>query len=200
MTESSQRLTATVPKRTQVAVISFLVVLFLAGCRMSVPKGASEAITLMTEYNKQGRHEDAIRLAQEWLKEHPDDASDAGRFYQQIAMTYLTKASKDTAHKDEWIQHAAAYFDRDLSVHQKADADIELYVVGRGFETAGRFSTANGCEYYGRAVKAFEEEAPYIQGDDFTAYGKAVKLASIRQANEKALERVKAELAEAGCK
>ena len=187
------------PKRTQVAVISFLVV-FLAGCRTSVPKGASEAITLMTEYNKQGRHEDAIRLAQDWLKEHPDDASDSGKFYQQIAMTYLTKASKDTAHKDEWIKQTVDYFDRDLSVHQKTNADIELYIVGRGFETAGQLSTANGCEYYGRAVKAFEEETPYIQGDDFTPYGEAVELASIREANKKALERVKAELAEAGCK
>jgi len=180
--------------------VALVTVLLLVSCRPSVPKGASEAITLMTEYSKQGRYDDAIRLAQEWLIEHPDDASEAGRFYQQIAMTYLTKASKDTAHKDEWIKQTVDYFDRDLSVHQKTNADIELYIVGRGFETAGQLSTANGCEYYGRAVKAFEEETPYIQGDDFTPYGEAVELASIREANKKALERVKAELAEAGCK
>jgi hypothetical protein len=181
-------------------VASLITVLVLVGCRSSVPKGASEAITLMTKYNEQGRHDDAIRLAQEWLKEHSDDASHAGLFYEQIALTYLTKASKETAHKDEWIQQAVAYYDKDLSVHQMTDVDIEHNIVGRGFEVAGDLSTTNGCVYYGRAVMELEEESSFIQGDSYTAYGKTIALAPIRQENEKALERVRMKVAKGGCK
>jgi len=186
--------------RIQFVEALFLTVFSLVSCRPSVPEGPSEAITLMTKYNNAGRHDDAIRLAQDWLKEHPDDTSHAALFYEQIALTYLTKASKDSAHKDEWIQQAVSYFDKDLSVHQKTDVDIELNIVGRGFELAGDLSATNGCVYYGRAVKDLEEEEPFIQGDSYTAYGNTIALAPIRQDNEKALERVKEKFAKAGCK
>jgi hypothetical protein len=110
------------------------------------------------------------------------------------------KASKDTAHKEEWIEQAVAYYDKDLSVHKKNDVDIELYSAGRGFEMAGDLSTTNGCLYYARAAKAFEEEVSFIQGDSYTAYGKTIPLEPVRQENEKALQRVKAKFTKAGCK
>ena len=110
------------------------------------------------------------------------------------------KASKDSAHKDEWIQEAVNYYDKDLSVHQKNNIDLELYTVGRGFELAGDLSTNDSCLYYRRAVKAFEEEMPFIQGDSYTAYGKTTKLAPVRQENKKALERVKVKFEKAACK
>ena len=78
--------------------------------------------------------------------------------------------------------------------------DIELYSAGRGFEMAGDLSTTNGCLYYARAVKAFEEEVSFIQGDSYTAYGKTIPLEPVRQENQKALERVKAKFTKAGCK
>lgn len=187
-------------KRPKLTVASSFVIFFLLGCRPSVPNGATEAVTLMTKYSRMGRYDDALKLAQEWLKQHPDDDSHTSFLYQQIAFTYLSKAIKDTAHKDKWIQEAVAYFDRDLSVHQNADADIELYVVGSGFESAGRYSTANSCVYYGRAIKSFEDERPFIQGDTVTIEGTTVKLAPLRQGNERAVERAKAEFASAGCK
>jgi hypothetical protein len=182
-------------KRT-LTLVSFFAIFPLGGCRVSAPEEASEAITLMTKYNQQGRHDDAIRVAQDWLNKHPADSGTT--FYEQIAITYLMKASKDSSHKDEWIQQAVAYYDKGLSVHQKNAIDLELYTVGRGFELAGDLST-NGCLYYGRAVKAFEEEKPFIQGDSYTAYGKTTALAPVRQDNEKALQRAKAKLAKASC-
>ena len=187
-------------KRTQLAVISFFAIALLGDCHASAPEKGSEAITLMTKYNQQGRHDDAIRVAQDWLKKHPEDPLHGATFYEQIAITYLMKASKDIAHKDEWIQQAVTYYDKDLSVHQKKDVDIELYSVGRGFEAAGDLSTRDGCLYYGRAVKAFEQEVPFIQGDSFTAYGKTIPLAPVRKENEQALVRVKAKFAKANCK
>ena len=189
-----------VPKPLQLAVFSFFAVSLLGGCRVSAPEKGSEAVTLMARYNQQGRHDDALRVAQDWLKKHREDPLHGATFYEQIAITYLIKASKDSARKDEWIQQAVAYYDKDLSVRQKNDIDIELYTVGRGFESAGDLSTNNSCLYYGRAMKAFEEEIPFIRGDSLTAYGKTIPLASVRQENEKALERVKAKLAKAGCK
>jgi hypothetical protein len=127
------------------------------------------------------------------MKRHPDDNSKNGLFYEQIAITYLAKASKDSAHKDEWIQQSIAYYDRDLSVHQKQEIDIELYSVGRGFEWAGDLSATNRCSYYARAVRAFEQEVPFIQGDSFTSY------APIREENDKALQRVKTKLTGNDC-
>lgn len=186
--------------RTQLAVVSFIAFFLFGGCRVSAPEKGSEAITLMAKYNQQGRHDDALGVAQDWLKKHPEDPLHGATFYEQIAITYLIKASKDSARKDEWVQQAVAYYDKDLSVHQKNAFDIELYTVGRGFESAGDLSTNNSCLYYGRAIKAFEEEMPFIRGDSLTAYGKTIPLAPVRQDNEKALERVKAKFAKAGCK
>jgi hypothetical protein len=189
-----------VSKRTQLAVISFFAIVLLGDCHASAPEKGSDAITLMAKYNEQGRHDDAIKVAQDWLNKHPDDPLHGATFYEQLGITYLMKASKDSAHKDEWIQQAVTYYDKYLSVHQKKDVDLELYSVGRGFESAGDLSTKDGCLYYARAVKAFEQEAPFIQGDSFTAYGKTISLAPIRKENEQALERVKAKFAKAGCK
>jgi tetratricopeptide (TPR) repeat protein len=188
-----------VTNRTQLAAV-LLFAIVLPGCHVSAPENGSDAINLMVRYNEQGRHDDAIKVAQDWLKKHPEDPSHGATFYEQIAITYLLKASKDSAHKDEWIQQAVAYYDKDLLVHQKNEVDLELYTVGRGFESAGDLSTSNSCLYYGRAVKAFEEERPFIQGDNFTAYGHTTSLAPVRQENEKALERVGAKFAKAGCK
>lgn len=178
-------------------MVSFFVVLIIVGCRASVPKTASETLTLIAKYSEDGRYDEAIKVAQDWMKGHPDD--NGATFYEQIAIIYLTKASKDPAHKDEWIQQSIVYYDRDLSVHQNQKVDIELYSVGRGFEAAGDLSTTNRCPYYARAVKLFEEEMPLIQGDSVTAYGHTTPLAPVRQENEKALQRVKAKVSGNGC-
>ena len=183
--------------RQTVALLSLLSILAFAGCRVSAPENGSDAITLMTKYNEQGRQDDAISVAQDWLRKHPNDPSHGARFYEQIALIYLTKASKDSAHREEWVRQAVTYYDRDLSVHQREDLDLELYLVGRGFEAAGDLSSQNSCLYYERAVKDFEDEVPFIQGESYTAYGKTTQLAPVRQENEKALERVKAKFARA---
>jgi hypothetical protein len=187
-------------KRIQLAIISFFAIVLLGDCHASIPEKGSEAISLMARYNRQGRHDDAIRVARDWLKKHPDDPLHGATFYEQIAITYLMKASKDKSHKDEWIEQAVSYYDKDLSVHEKKDIDIELYTVGRGFESAGDLSAKNSCVYYGRAIKAFEQEIPFIQGDSFTAYGKTIPLAPVRKENEQALARAKAKFGKANCK
>jgi hypothetical protein len=186
--------------RTRLPAISFFAIVLIVGCHASAPETGSDTISLMTKYNQQGRHDDAIAVAQDWLKKHPDDPSHGATFYEQIAITYLMKASKDSARRDEWVRQAVIYYDKDLSVHQKKDVDLELHSVGRGFESAGDLSTRDGCLYYARAVKAFEQEVSFIQGDSFTAYGKTIPLEPVRKENERALESVMAKFSKAGCK
>jgi hypothetical protein len=186
---------------TFLAAASILAIVFHVGCRVGPPKGRSQMITLMTEYGKQGKWDDAIRVAQEWLKSHPEDGSGAnGIVYEQIAMVYLGKASKDATRKDEWIKQAVAYFDKDLAIHQPKPVDIEFYSAGHGFEEAGDLSTADSCLYYGRALKAFADEEPFIQGKTYTDSGATIPLTPIRQENEKSRERVEAKFAKAACK
>lgn len=166
-----------------------------AGCKAKTPEKLSDAMTLIVNYNQQGRYDDAIKVAQDWMERHPEDS-----LYDQVAICYLAKASRDRSHKDQWIQQAVANYEKDLSAHKKGAVDVELYEVGRGFEFAGDLSTRDSCLYYGRAVKAFEEEVQFIQGDSYTAYGHTTPLAPVRRDNEKALERVKSKFDKAGCK
>jgi hypothetical protein len=165
------------------------------GCKAKTPETSNDARTLMGNYGQRGGYDDAIRVAQNWMERHPEDS-----LYDQVAIIYLVKASKDGAHKDEWIEQAVANYEKDLKAHKMGAVDIELYEVGLGFERAGDLSTHDSCLYYGRAVKAFEDEVQFIQGDSYTAYGSTVPLAPVRQGNDKALERVKSKFDKAGCK
>lgn len=172
-----------------IAVCSF------AGCKAKTPEKLNDAMTLIVNYSQLGRCDDAIRVAEDWMGKHPQDS-----LYDQVAICYLTKASKDSGHKDQWIQQAVINFEKDLATHKKGAVDVELYEVGRGFERAGDLSTDASCLYYSRAVKAFEEEFQFVQGDSYTAYGHTTPLAPVRQENQKALERVKSKIDKAGCK
>src|SRR5258705_9620696 len=81
------------------------------GCQESAPEFPTGVMNLMAKYNQQGRHDDAIRVAQDWLKKHPGQHEMRARFDEQIAISFLMKAPKDAAHKDEWIGQAVDYYD-----------------------------------------------------------------------------------------
>lgn len=181
------------------AVLLLVPMAALVGCRAKTPDTRSDLFTLMVKFGQAGNYDDAIRVGQDWLGKHPQN-SDRDLVYEQVALSYLAKAGKDKVHRDEWIQQAVAYFDDDLSVHTKGEADIELYSVGRGLEMAGDLSSKGKCSYYGRSIGDFEDEVGFIQGDSYSAYGKTIPLAPIRQENEKALERVKTKFEKTGCK
>ena len=53
----------------------------------------------MTKYSQKGHPEDAIKVAEDWLQKHPNNADRKGTMYGQMAITYLIWASKDKAHK-----------------------------------------------------------------------------------------------------
>jgi hypothetical protein len=165
------------------------------GCKAKTPEKLNDARKLIVNYCGHGRYDDAIRVAQGWMGRHPEDS-----LYDQIAIVYLAKASKDSAHRDQWAEQAVANFEKDLQTHKMGAVDIELYYVGLGFERAADLSIHDRCSYYGRAVKAFEDEVQFIQGDSYSVYGSTTPLAPVRQGNETALERVKSKFDKAGCK
>ncbi|HKS82688.1 MAG TPA: hypothetical protein VJR23_14385 [Candidatus Acidoferrales bacterium] len=157
-------------------------------------QAGSEAMNLIVKYDKQGNFDEAIKVGQDWTSKHPEDP-----LYNQIALCHLAKAAKDGAHKDEWIRQGVACYGKDLETYKKGKVDFELYAAGRGFEYAGDLSSSCKCLYYDRALKAFDEEFPYIQGDRYTADGASIPLAPVRHENQKALDRVKSKIEKTGC-
>jgi len=154
----------------------------------------------MVKYTQKGKPEYAIKMAEDWLDKHPKDTAYKGTMYEQMAFTYLIWASKENARKEELIQKAVEYFEKEISVREERPVDIASYNAGRGFEIAGDLSTVNRCLYYGKAIQAFEKEAPYLQGESYTGYGKTVPLGPVRNENEKALQRARQKHEKAGCK
>jgi len=186
------------PAKIARCLVSLFCMAVLAGCRPNPPRTVSEVVSRMVHYGNTGRPDQAIRTAQDWLREHPGESND-GLLYNQIALLYLVKASKDARHKGEWIQEAVTYLEKDLAAHSPTKIDMELYNIGQAFRVAGDLSADNRCLYYERAAKALEDEFAFIQGDTITAYGKTLPLAPARRDNQKALDAVKAKLATAGC-
>ena len=184
----------------RLSLVSLIAIVSLWGCRVDQPRSASDAVTLMTAYGKQQHYEKAIKTGEDSLKNHPEDTSHERVLYEQIAILNLLKAASDYEHKEEWIRKAVAFYDKDLSVHQNTSVDITFFNVGHGFTRAGDLSSTDTCLYYRRAIKAFEEQVPLIQGDNVTVNGKTFPLALLRRENGKALEEVRAKFAKAGCK
>ena len=165
----------------RLSLVSLIAIVSLWGCRVDKPRTASEAVTLMTEYGNQQRYEKAIKTGEDWLKDHPEDTSHERVLYEQIAILNLLRAASDYQHKEEWIRKAVAFYDKELSVHQNTSVDITFFNVGHGFTRAGDLSSTDTCLFYGRAIKAFEEEVPLIQGDNVTVDGKTFPLAPLRR-------------------
>src|SRR5689334_20890378 len=94
--------------RTCAALLT--VVLFVAGCRVSAPEDWGATINLMLKYTGRRQYDDAIAIAEDWIKKHPNDKSHESGFYDQIAMVYLMKASSDRSHEEAWLQQAASNF------------------------------------------------------------------------------------------
>ena len=182
------------------ALFLFVPTMMLAGCRISAPEDPNQAMAQMVKYGQKGKPEVAIKVAEDWLSKHPNETAHKSALYEQMAITYLIWASKDNARREELVGNAAIYYEREILERQERPVDLTFYNAGRGFENAGDLSTVNRCVYYGRAVRAFEKEAPYIQGESYTAYGKTIPLAPVRGENEKSLERVKSKYETAGCK
>jgi hypothetical protein len=172
-------------------IVFWLAALVLSGgCQEGVPEFPTGVMNLMARYNQHGRHDDAIRVAQNWLSKHPEEHEMRAKFDEQIAMSFFLKVPKDASHKEEWIRQAIAYYDDYLSVYREYHVDIVPQHAGLGLEAAGDLSSSERCLYYGRALKVFAE--PYDKSQKTFPMTPNWK--------EDSLKRVEEKFDRAGCK
>ena len=182
-------------------LVFILSILCLAvGCHAPPPQSVSQAITAMANCGSRGQFDKSIQVGEDWLRKHPEDGENSGTLFQQIALVYLMKASKTPAHTEENVGRAVDYLDRALAAARRKEVSLDLYEIGRGFELAGDITGLNKCTYYRRAVQAFEDQSPLLQGETVTAAGRTLPLASARRDNEKALAGSRAKLGAADCR
>lgn len=120
----------------------------------------------------------------------------------EIAMIYLTKASKRHWTREESLRNAALHLEQALSIHDSAqpkDMDVMLFEIGGAYEILGDLSEREQCKSYERAKATLERQLPLIQGDSYTAYGKTTSLGPVRADVRKHLKSVGEKLAQAGC-
>ncbi len=55
----------------RVPTVLLITIVALSSCRSNKPRTASEAATIMTEYGRQQNYDEAIRIGEDWLKNHP---------------------------------------------------------------------------------------------------------------------------------
>jgi len=153
--------------------------------------------TQITNYLKEGRYDDAVRVGLQAIKNRPDDEI----IYNAIAIVYLARAEKDVEHRQQWVKNAVLYTEKGLSLNSRT-ADVGgvlLFQHARSFERAGELATTERCNYFERARKLLEERVAFLQGDQLTLEGKNYPLAPLREENAKALAQIKTNAEKFGC-
>jgi hypothetical protein len=169
--------------------ISGVAALLFAACNTRKPQYTNEVITLMAKYSNQGRFDDAIAVGLDWTKRHPNDTFGQPLLLQKIALLYLAKASKEPAHKEEWVNQAIRYSD-EASVNQP-DASAILQEEPFILESAGDLAPAEACVYYRRSVQQLRKQIPWLEQADPKGP---------RQIAEMSLVRIQKKMTNSGCK
>jgi hypothetical protein len=151
---------------------------------------------------KWGRYDVAARVIQDWMTPGKGDVSRNDFLHFEIAMIYLTKASKRRWTREESLHNAALHLEQALSIHdsmQPKDMDVMLFEIGGAYEILGDFSEREKCETYEKAKAALERQLPLLQGDSYTAYGKTTPLEPARADVRKHIKSVGEKLIRARC-
>ena len=166
--------------------------------------------SLMVQYTKDGRYDDAIQTGLKSLHNDPTD----GAVYQQIVIVYLIRAQKDATQRGQWILQAISYADKALSADP--NNPVNLRDLAFDFAKAGDFSNDRSCQYYRQALDLSHRAVALLHEDhisaggqtypidrerrEFTAYGHTFRIEPLLKASEKLSEGVKTKLANTGCK
>lgn len=169
-------------------VLSGAVAALVAGCNASKPQYATDAVRLMMKYSEQGRYDDAIAVALDWVNKYPNDSLGNAPFLQQISLLYLAKASKEPAHKEESVKQAMLYADKALSIRPDAGAFLQTAIIS---EAAGDIIPSESCAYYRRSVQELQKQIPFLEQADPRGS---------RQIAEMSLVRVQRKITNAACK
>jgi len=154
------------------------------------------------ELQKAGRYDQAVKVLQTWMNDSRRDISKDDFLYQEIALTYIAKAYKKPATKDESVQRAELNLEKALisyAEHEPKDIDIELFEIGGSYALLGDLSDKEKCRFYDKAKESFVRQLPLIKGDSYTAYGHTFNLERIRVDIKKHLDSVNEKYSKAGC-
>jgi len=166
------------------------------------PQNENEVMKRAFGLQKWGRYDAAAGVIQDWMNQGKGDLSQNDYWHFEIAMLYLTKASKRHWAREESLHNAALHLEQALSVHvsaQPKEMDVMLFEIGGAYEILGDLSEGEKCKSYEKARAALERQLPLIQGDSYTAYGKTTPLEPARADVRKHLKSVGEKLIQAGC-
>jgi hypothetical protein len=103
--------------RTQLALFLLLAVI-LVGCHASTPAEGSDAISLIITLEKQGRHDEAIRVAQDWMKKHPEESAhkktDVDIALYETGRGFETAGDLSTTNRCLYYERAARAFEEEI--------------------------------------------------------------------------------------
>ena len=132
------------------AILSAL--LTTMGCRKEAVSTTADALRLMLKYNKQGKHDEAINVALDWLKVDPNDVD----VRTTMVLIYLEKAETDSVHRKELTDEALRHTNDALKL--APESLIVLSSSAFAFERAGDFATTGRCDRYEKALQLIDRE------------------------------------------
>jgi hypothetical protein len=179
----------------------FTICATLCACQKP-PRDRGEAVTRMVQLQESGHYDDAVRVVEDWMNQHQNDASQNDFLHLQIAMVYISKAYNKQSTRDQSLDYAVSHLEQALNVYaakKPEDVDTVLSGIGGAYEILGDLSQKDKCKFYGKARSAFDEQLPLIKGDSYTAYGKTVALEPLRAEIRKHLTSVEDKSAQARC-
>jgi len=153
----------------------------------------------MVESVRRGQYDEAIQLGLKSLKHTSDDAF----IYQQLAKIYIMRARKYVDKRDGFVSEAVSYANKALAINpvDKDTAGVHLFQIARTFEAAGDLSKSQAaCSYYEQAKKLLESRTPLLKEDSVVSKGKTIRLAPLRDENERALVGLRTKYSAAECK
>jgi tetratricopeptide (TPR) repeat protein len=165
------------------------------GCRKKAVSTTADALRLILKYNQQGKHDQAIDVALNWLRVEPNDVD----VHATVALIYLEKAETDSGHRNELVDEALRHANSALKL-----APDSLRVLSPGvsaFERGGDLSTTNRCNEYETALQLIDRETGIE-----TAYSKkqpetpGVKWDQVIMMDKAKYSRIKEKMLKMGCK
>jgi len=157
----------------------------------------------MVQLQESGRYDDAVRVVENWMSQHQNDASQNDFLHLQIAMVFISKAYHKQSTRDASLGKAASHLEQALNLYaarKPEDEDTTLLGIASAYEILGDLSQNDKCLFFSKARTAFEEQLPLIKGDWYTAYGKTVAVEPLRVEIRKHLTSVEDKSAQTGCR
>jgi len=167
-----------------------------------VPQTDAEVLNRMTELFKEGRYDNAVQVAENWMKDTRRDTSRDASLYQQIAFTYIAKAGKKQSTRDDSMQRAEENLQKAEELFNRetrGGLSLDPFEIGGAYEILGDLSIKDRCRFYAKARELFTKQLPLIEGDTFTMAGHTTRLGPVRKDVRKHLDAVMEKSSVSGC-